>query len=67
MGGLPGGIGGPKAAEKATAESEVEAAPTNLTSTKSPGGMNDDDVKCYEGRYSDLNGKDGRTHFTTVG
>ena len=67
MGGLPGGIGGPKATAKATAESEVEAAPTNLTSTKSPGGMNDDDVKCYEGRYSDLNGKDGRTHFTTVG
>lgn len=58
---------GVEGTDKATAESEVEAPPGNLTSTKSPSGMNDDDVKCYENRYSDLNGTDARTHYTTIG
>jgi hypothetical protein len=66
MGGLPG-LGAAKGTEKASAETEVEAPPNNLTSTKSPSGMNDDDVKCYENRYSDLNGTEGRAHYATIG
>jgi len=30
-------------------------------------GMNDEDVKCYEKRYSDLKGLAAREHFGTVG
>lgn len=39
----------------------------NDISSKSEGGMSDADVKCYEGRYNDLDGKTGREHFLEVG
>jgi hypothetical protein len=29
--------------------------------------MSDADVKCYEARYSDLDGKGGREHYLEVG
>lgn len=29
--------------------------------------MSDADVKCYESRYSDLDGKGGREHYLEIG
>jgi len=36
-------------------------------SSESEGGMNDEDVKCYEKRYSDLQGMGAREHFQGIG
>jgi hypothetical protein len=33
----------------------------------SDAGMSDADVKCYESRYTDLNGRTGREHFLEYG
>lgn len=41
--------------------------PIMLVSTKSPVGMNEADEKCYENRYSDVQGQDPREHFTMIG
>jgi hypothetical protein len=38
-----------------------------LASTKSPSGMNEDDMKCYTDRYSDVGSQDPREQFTMVG
>ena len=43
------------------------ATGTNTVSSKSDAGMSDEDVKCYEKRYSDLDGQGGREHFLEVG
>jgi hypothetical protein len=40
--------------EKVATETATTGA--NDVSSKSEGGMSDADVKCYEGRYSDLDG-----------
>lgn len=36
-------------------------------SSSSDAGMSDADVKCYEAKYSDLDGKSGREHFLEYG
>ena len=38
-----------------------------LASTKSPVGMNDNDMKCYADRYSDVGTQDPREQYTMVG
>lgn len=39
----------------------------NTVSSMSDAGMSDADVKCYESRYTDLNGRTGREHFLEYG
>jgi len=39
----------------------------NTIPSKSDAGMSDADVKCYEKRFSDLDGKGGREHFLEIG
>ena len=38
-----------------------------LVTTKSPLQMNEDDMKCYADRYSDVGGQDAREHYTMIG
>jgi hypothetical protein len=62
--------------------SEVEGKSASKTKTKSKGktpqvgnsvsssseaGMSDADVKCYESKFSDLDGKNGREHYLEYG
>ena len=39
----------------------------NTVSSFSEAGMSDADVKCYEARFNDLEGKNGREHFLEYG
>jgi hypothetical protein len=44
-----------------------KVASKNAISSSSEAGMSDADVKCYENRYSDLNGKSAREHYKEIG
>lgn len=52
-----------------TGTAATTAAPnsTDTVSSKSDAGMSDADVKCYEKRFSDLDGQGGREHFMEIG
>lgn len=39
----------------------------NKISSHSDAGMSDADVKCYESRFSDLDGRGGREHYLEIG
>lgn len=39
----------------------------NSVSSHSEAGMSDADVKCYEAKFSDLDGKTGREHYLEYG
>ena len=53
--------------EKTTMTKKHKLAAKNAISSTSEAGMSDADVKCYESRYSDLNGKPARKHYTEIG
>ena len=38
-----------------------------MISSTSEAGMSDADVECYKSRYSDLDGKSAREHYTEIG
>lgn len=39
----------------------------NIISSTSDAGMSNADVKCYESKFSDLDGKSAREHFLEIG
>ena len=47
--------------------SKEDNTPKNSVSSKSDAGMSDADVKCYEKRVGDLDGKSAREHFLEIG
>jgi len=52
---------------KSRSKTHDEGAGKNAVSSESDAGMSDADVKCYEARYSDLEGKGGREHYLEIG
>lgn len=47
-------------------KTKFKTAP-NSVSSSSEAGMSDADVKCYEAKYTDLDGKTGREHYLEYG
>jgi hypothetical protein len=54
-----------EAPKEAKGKDDKKAA--KAKSSKAPDGMTEEDEKCYEARFSDLNKKKGREHFQDVG
>lgn len=58
-----------KADSKSQTKTKAKGAgvKANSVSSHSDAGMSDADVKCYESKFSDLEGKSGREHYLEYG